>query len=118
MRNNELKWLHCTGVEIRDSHGAVIGAMETLEDITERTRAEEALRVQTEKFQALSESAPFGMVVIGEDGSFEYVNPKFKEIVGYALADVPNGREWFLKAYPDPEYRREVISAWIGDLNK
>ena len=32
---------------------------------------------------------------------------------GYDLNDVPNGKQWFKLAYPDRNYRREVISAWI-----
>ena len=52
------------------------------------------------------------MVVIGKDGTFEYLNPKLKEIVGYDLCDVPDGREWIRKAYPDAAYRHEVVSSW------
>jgi PAS domain S-box-containing protein len=67
-------------------------------------------------FQLLSENVPFGLVMIGQDGTFEYVNPKFKELFGYDLADVPSGRAWFRKAYPDPDYRHHVISIWMDDL--
>jgi len=38
------KWLHFTASPIRDNNGEIIGAIETLEDITERKRAEENLR--------------------------------------------------------------------------
>jgi len=38
------KWLHFTASPIRDDNGEIIGAIETLEDITERKRAEENLR--------------------------------------------------------------------------
>jgi PAS domain-containing protein len=38
------KWLFFTAVAIRNSSGEVIGALETLEDITDRTAAEENLR--------------------------------------------------------------------------
>jgi PAS domain S-box-containing protein len=38
------KWLFFTAVPIRDSSGAIIGALETLEDITDRMAAEENLR--------------------------------------------------------------------------
>ena len=38
------KWLHFTASPIRDNNGEIIGAIETLGDITERKRAEENLR--------------------------------------------------------------------------
>jgi len=37
-------WLHFTASPLRDSRGEVIGAIETLEDVTERKNAEENLR--------------------------------------------------------------------------
>ena len=37
------RWLHFTAALIRDSQGNLIGAIETLEDITEREAAEQAL---------------------------------------------------------------------------
>jgi PAS domain S-box-containing protein len=58
------------------------------------------------------------MVMIGTDGSFNYVNPRFQEILGYDLSDVPNGREWCRYAYADPAYRQEVISMWMRDLKE
>jgi len=38
------KWLHFTASPIRDKSGEIIGVIETLEDITERKRAEDNLR--------------------------------------------------------------------------
>jgi len=38
------KWLSFTAAPIRDSNGRIIGAIETLEDITERKKAEEELK--------------------------------------------------------------------------
>ena len=86
-----------------------------IRDITERKRAEEALQTERQRSQILSEYAPFGMVMIDKDGTYRYINPKFKELFGYDLADVPDGKTWFGKAFPDPTYRHNVISAWIND---
>ena len=55
---------------------------------------DEALNREKQRFQRLAENSPFGTVMIDPDGSFSYVNPKFKEIFGYDLNDVRNGREW------------------------
>jgi PAS domain S-box-containing protein len=102
---------------IHDSEGRSIGFYGIGRDITDGRRAEKELRTERQRFQILSESAPFGMVMIDQDGTFRYINPKFRELFGYDLTDVPNGRTWFKKAYPDSHYRHDVISAWKEDLN-
>jgi PAS domain S-box-containing protein len=85
-----------------------------LTDVTARKQAEEELRAEKQRFQTISESSPVGMVMMGADDTFKYVNPKFKEIFGYDLIDIPNLRDWVRLAYPDPPYRDEVVSQWIA----
>jgi PAS domain S-box-containing protein len=48
-------WLHFTAAPIRDDEGNIIGAVETLEDITERKKAEEELQVSYEQLAATEE---------------------------------------------------------------
>ncbi len=88
------------------------------EEIRERKKIEGAVYEERQKFQTLSENAPFGMVLIGQDGTFKYVNPKFIELFGYDLKDVPNIKSWRLKAFPDAFYRHRVISTWMEDQQK
>jgi len=87
-----------------------------IRDVTERRLAEEALRLEKEKFQILLEKSPVGVALIGKDGTYQYVNPKFTRIFGYTLEDIPSGREWFRKAYPDKAYRDTVRRAWKVDM--
>ena len=87
-----------------------------LRDITERKVAEEVLWNERNRFRILSENAPFGIILIDKEGVFQYINPKFKELFGYDLDEVPNSLEWFRKAFPDPKSRKEVISTWISYL--
>lgn len=58
---------------------AVIGS---LVDITQRNMVEEAMKKEKKRFQLLCENVPFGVVMIGKDGNFEYRNPKFVELFG------------------------------------
>jgi len=87
-----------------------------IRDVTERRRAEQALRLEKEKFQILLEKSPVGVALIGKDGKYEYVNPKFTRIFGYTLEDIPTGKDWFQKAYPDKAYRDTVRKAWKADM--
>lgn len=85
-------------------------------DISSQKQIEENLLSEKSKLRTITENAPFGLVLIDAQGHYLYVNPKFEEISGYTLEDVSNGKEWFKKAYPDPETRREAVSTWIEDF--
>jgi len=71
---------------------------------------------QQETFLAIFQKAPYGVALVGKDGTYLYANPEFTSLTGYTLEDIPTGREWLKKAYPDPEYRRKVIATWKEDV--
>src|SRR6056297_476989 len=60
----------------------------------------------------LADQAPWGISIMGADNTFKYLNPKFTELFGYTLHNLPDINTWFHKAYPDPEYRRKIIAKW------
>jgi PAS domain S-box-containing protein len=101
---------------LRDQKGDAVGILGVARDITERRRAKDHLRKQRRGFVSVLEQAPYGIVLVDGDGRNLYANGAFTEITGYTLGDIPTGREWFHKAYPDETYRKEVISAWKKDL--
>ncbi len=81
-------------------------------EVTERRRVQEELQAGERRFRSLAETAPFGISVVTSDARFEYFNPKFTEIFGYMLQDIPDTDTWFKKAYPDEEERQRLISDW------
>ncbi|MBW2039217.1 MAG: PAS domain S-box protein [Deltaproteobacteria bacterium] len=109
-------WISLTSTPRFDENGNVIGILGIGEDITERKRTEELLQKERETFFSILQKAPYGVVLIDKDGKYLYINPEFTVITGYTLEDVPTGREWFHKAYPDPKYRRRVIETWKSDF--
>jgi PAS domain S-box-containing protein len=115
-KNGDIFFTEHSVMPLEDDQGKRIGWVSVVRDITERKRAEEEMRAEKQRFQTLSEQAPFGLMMINKDGVFEYINPKFKELFGYDLSDLPDGKTWFRKAYPDPTYRHHVISDWLNDL--
>lgn len=48
------RWLFFTAAPLRNAAGDVVGAIETLQDVSERRRAEEALRESEERYRQLS----------------------------------------------------------------
>lgn len=87
-----------------------------MEDISERKRAEIALKESEEKFRNVAELSSFPVAVIDSDGRYIYVNKKFTETFGYTGEEIKDGGVWFRLAYPDPEYRRAARQAWKEDL--
>jgi len=86
-------------------------------EIFERKRAQEGLHKEKEKFRFLVEELPIGVSLIGKEGHFKYLNPNFIEVFGYTPEDIPTGGDWLKKAYPDKEYRYQVISIWEKDFD-
>ncbi len=108
-------WCELSAYPIKDEEANVTGVIEHVKDITEKKRAKVAHRDSEEKYRILVDEAPLAVSLIGKDGRYKYLNPKFTEMFGYTPEDIPTGREWFRKSYPDKEYRKEVIAAWIDD---
>ena len=81
-------------------------------DITERKRAEEALRENQEFISSLLEKAPDQIVVINPDTSIQYVNPAFEETNGWTAAEVIG-----IKA-PYPWWPEETREELINDFNR
>ncbi len=70
-----------------DADGRVFGTRAMYVDITERKRAEKALRESEERFRTVTEGALAGVYII-QDGKFRYVNPALAEIFGYTPAEI------------------------------
>jgi diguanylate cyclase (GGDEF)-like protein/PAS domain S-box-containing protein len=96
--------------------GKAAGVVVVMRDITARKRTEELLKQERETFYSTLQEAPNGAVLLDKEGRYLYINPAFTAMTEYTLKDIPTGKDWFLKAYPDPNYREQVIKAWKKDL--
>ncbi|MDX9862977.1 MAG: EAL domain-containing protein [Rhodospirillales bacterium] len=65
-----------------------------IRDVTERKRSEETFR----KLSKVVEQSPSLVIITDAAANIEYVNPKFEDVSGYALADVFGKNPGFLKS--------------------
>jgi PAS domain S-box-containing protein len=80
------------------------------QELERHRQTEKALGESEKRFRSLVENAPVGLCIWNSDKSIEYVNPKFTQITGYTLVDIPDTRTWYAAAYPDKAYRNKVIA--------
>jgi PAS domain S-box-containing protein len=65
-----------------DSHGQIIGAIESIRDITELRKAEQALEAERQRLYAVLNELPAMLFLLARDYSFRFVNRFFQERYG------------------------------------
>ncbi len=84
-RDGRVVWTSVNATLVRDSGGAPLYFVTDIIDITERKRAEEALRRSETKYRTLVEGSLQGVVIAqDEPPRLTFANPAMAEITGYA----------------------------------
>ncbi|MGZ3819482.1 MAG: PAS domain S-box protein, partial [Mucilaginibacter sp.] len=52
------------------------------------------------------------VILVNGEGRHQYFNKAFLSNIGYSIEYIPDKNAWFEKAYPDQNYRTEVIGNW------
>nr|MBI3611986.1 PAS domain S-box protein [Nitrospirota bacterium] len=73
---------------VRDKTGKPIRSLGSMTDITERKRAEQALRESESRFRSAFEKTAVGMVLLDINGRFLRANPAFCTLVGYSEVEL------------------------------
>lgn len=111
--NGEALLIEDNATPIKDEAGEAIGYVLVFRDIRDRRQNQELLKKERETFFSILQGATYGVILLDQSGQYFYVNPEFTRITGYTLEDIPSGKLWFKKAFPDEDYRKKVISAWL-----
>ena len=89
---------------VRDATGKIIFSRSSWRDITERKRAEEALRESNEKFQLAINATEDGLWEWDIQTNQEFFAPRWCEIIGYSVDDpeFPHTfKSWVSRIHPD-----------------
>jgi PAS domain S-box-containing protein len=83
--------LWCKAFPLLDSKGNIVGAIESIRDITERKRSEEALGEINEKLQALIQASPLAILTCSPEGEVLSWNAAAERIFGWTEAETIGG---------------------------
>ena len=104
------KWLFFTAAPLYNARDRVIGAIETLQDMTERKRAEAALLESSERYKRFIDFMPYPIVVFTVEGRVSYVNPMFTEVFGWTLDEIRDRRIPYIPPGLEEETRQGIQS--------
>jgi|GEM_PF-2347863 len=94
---------------LKDETGKIIASLSSGEDITERKKAEEALRQAEEKYRTILETIEDGYYEVDLAGNFTFLNDALSRMVGYAKEEMlgMNNRQ-----YMDKETAKSVFKVF------
>ena len=95
---------------VREKDGTITGVVGVATDITERRRAEEALRRVDAASRTMVQQAPFGIFRAAPDGTLLSVNPALIEMLGYESEADLLARHLERDVFKDPAARGRYIA--------
>jgi PAS domain S-box-containing protein len=112
-KDGSYRFLESNADPILDSTGELRGYRGVDRDITERTLAQEALRLKEEYYRSLLENGMDIVTILGPDGIILYESPSVERIVGYRPEELV-GRDAFALIHPeDAGPTREIFGRLV-----
>ncbi|HEY3897080.1 MAG TPA: PAS domain S-box protein [Chthoniobacter sp.] len=91
-KSGELRDIAWNNTMLRGSAGNFIGTASLGEDVTERKRAENALRESERRFRSFMEHSPIAGWIVDDTGTFRYVSPGYYQMFRAGTADLTGKR--------------------------
>jgi len=104
-----------TGCPVRDDQGHIVGVVETTQEITERVRAVEALRLERDFARNLVETARVIVIVLDTQARVMLFNPFAEALTGYT-EDEAKRLDWF-ETFVPPRGRQRIRAVVRGILD-
>ena len=107
--------VHARGKSLKDASGKISRFIGTIQDITERKLADEALRKSEARFRALVEATTDWIWEVDENLVYVYSSPKIRDLLGYEPEEVIGKTPFDLM---HPQEARRILSAFSALRDK
>jgi PAS domain S-box-containing protein len=104
-KSGEIRWVHTSNRPVFKGD-RVVGVQGVLSDITERKKAEEALRENEERFRTMVETAPGMLMISDAKGNNIYVSPNCEKLTGYKQKELQSEMKWWVHEDDTPRARK------------
>lgn len=109
-KNGNIIWGKANVRAIYDNNGKFLNNIATIENITEKKKAEEELKLSEDKFRKAFITSPDAMNINRRsDGMFVSINNAFLKISGYKLKEVIGKTSIELNVWEDPNDRLKLV---------
>jgi PAS domain S-box-containing protein len=98
--DGQQKTIQHSAAPVRNAEGVIVGAVVVNEDVTERVRAEDAVRKNEEQLRDVIDTIPVIAFISMPDGSNEFTNQSWQEYTGLSVKDTA-GWGWGSTVHPD-----------------
>lgn len=82
--NEKLLHIDVSSVATYDKQGKLSGSIDTIRDVTEKVKIQQALKASESKYKTLVENNYFGIVQTDLNGNLTYSSPRADAIMGYS----------------------------------
>jgi PAS domain S-box-containing protein len=87
-------------------------------EVSEQNRSAKKLASRQDLMTNLLENLQLAITVWDRAGTLLYANPSFTLLTGYATGDIRNLNGWLACAFPNPDYRKEVMDDWQTTVDR
>jgi len=116
-QTGQMTWNSVRYDPLRNAQGEIVGVIATIRDVTERKRAEEALRESSQFNQQVIDNAREGIIVYDRDLRYVVWNPFMEELSGLRAEKVLGKRPTdLLTIYKEEQGRLEMEKATVENI--